>query len=154
MTFLESLEQLPLSQWVSESPSKFAYPTVLWLHVMGMAIVVGISALISLRILGVSTKIPLKPLESLYPLMWFGFGINALTGTSLLLASATERLVDGTFYIKMLFIFIGVVLLQRTRTHVFRASLIDPDSTAKILAAASLFCWLGAVTAGRMIAYL
>jgi len=35
--FLETLENLGFSTWVRESPSKLAYPTILWLHVMGMA---------------------------------------------------------------------------------------------------------------------
>ena len=43
MGFLETLEQLSISTWVRESPSIFAYATILWLHVMGMAVVAGIS---------------------------------------------------------------------------------------------------------------
>ena len=156
MPFLESLEQLSLSAWVHESPSLFAYPTVLLLHVMGMAIVVGISAAISLRLLGAAPKIAVQPLERLYPLMWWGFGVNAVTGTALLLASASTRLIDPTFYVKMVFIFAGVAVLQRTRNKVFRN--LGPDGTlpesAKALAWAGLICWLGAVTAGRLLAYI
>jgi hypothetical protein len=154
--FLESLENLSLSQWVSSSPSKLAYPTILWLHVMGMGVVAGISAMMSLRLLGVSPKTPLKPMEQLYPLIWWGFWINAATGTALLLASASKRLVDPAFYIKMVFIFAGVALLRRTRNKVFRS--LGPDGavpeSAKALAWASLICWLGAITAGRLLAYI
>jgi len=153
---LETIENLGLSTWVRESPSKLAYPTVLWLHVMGMGVVAGISAIISLRLLGVSPKTPIQPLERLYPLMWVGFWINAATGTALLLASASKRLVDPTFYIKMVFIFAGVAVLQLTRKKVFRRLGPDgmPPDSAKALAWASLFCWLGAVTAGRLLAYI
>ena len=156
MISFETLENLGLSTWVRESPSKLAYPTVLWLHVMGMGVVAGISAIISLRLLGVSPKTPVQPLERLYPLMWVGFWINAATGTALLLASASKRLVDPTFYVKMIFIFAGVAVLQLTRNKVFRRlgpEGMPPDS-AKALAWASLFCWLGAVTAGRLLAYI
>src|SRR5581483_4073375 len=73
MNFLESIEQLGFSTWVRESPSKFAYPTILWLHVMGMGVVAGTSGIISLRLLGISPKTPLQELDRLYPLMWFGF---------------------------------------------------------------------------------
>ena len=156
MISLETLENLGLSTWVRESPSKLAYPTVLWLHVMGMGVVAGISAIISLRLLGVSPKTPIRPLERLYPLMWVGFWINAATGTALLLASASKRLVDPTFYVKMVFIFAGVAVLQLTRNKVFRRLGPDgmPPDSAKALAWASLFCWLGAVTAGRLLAYI
>ncbi|HLH44606.1 MAG TPA: hypothetical protein VKV74_16570 [Bryobacteraceae bacterium] len=156
MSFLDTLEQLGISTWVSESKSILAYPTVLWLHVMGMGVVAGVSSLISLRLLGISPKTPLQPLERLYPLMWAGFWVNAVTGTALLLASASKRLVDPTFYIKMVFIFAGVAVLQLTRKKVFRKLDADgrlPDS-ARALAWAALICWLGAVTAGRLLAYI
>jgi hypothetical protein len=156
MDFPATLEQLSISTWVRESPSLLAYPTVLWLHVMGMGIVGGISAVISLRLLGVSPKTPVGPLERLYPLMWLGFWVNAVTGTALLLASASARLVDPTFYIKMIFIFAGVAVLQLTRNKVFRR--LGPDGalpeSARALAWAGLICWLGAVTAGRLLAYI
>ena len=154
--FLASLENLSFSTWVRESPSILAYATILWLHVMGMAVVAGISGVISLRLLGVSPKTPVQPLEQLYPLMWWGFGLNAVTGTALLLASASTRLIDPLFYIKMIFIFAGVAVLQRTRNKVFRN--LGPNGalpeSAKALAWAGLICWLGAVTAGRLLAYL
>jgi hypothetical protein len=154
--FLETLENLGFSTWVRESPSKLAYPTILWLHVMGMGVVAGIAGVISLRLLGVSSKMPLRPLERLYPLIWWGFGVNAITGTALLLASATKRLVDPAFYVKMIFILAGVAVLQLTRNRVFRS--LGPDDAlpenAKALAWAGLICWLGAVTAGRLLAYI
>ena len=156
MNFLDTIEQLGFSTWVSESKSLLAYPSILWLHVMGMGVVVGISSMIGLRLLGIAPKIPLQPLERLYPLMWCGFWVNAVTGTALLLASAAARLVDPTFYIKMIFIFAGVTVLQQTRKKVFRnlgPNGALPEGTTT-LAWAGLICWLGAVTAGRLLAYL
>ena len=156
MISLDTIENLGLSTWVRESPSKLAYPTVLWLHVMGMGVVAGLGAVISLRLLGVSPKTPVQPLERLYPLVWVGFWVNAVTGTALLMASATKRAVDPTFYIKMVFIFVGVAVLQLTRKKVFRR--LGPNGAlpenAKALAWAALICWLGAITAGRLLAYI
>lgn len=156
MSFLETIENLGISTWVRESPSKFAYPTVLLLHVIGMGIVVGLSAIIFLRLLGISPKIPLKPLEKMYPVIWWGFWINAITGTGLLMASATKRMVDPVFYAKMVFIFAGLWLLQRTRKKVFGHLDADgePKESARGLAWASLACWLAAITAGRLLAYI
>jgi hypothetical protein len=154
--FRDSIEQLGFSTWVRESPSIWAYPTILWLHVMGMGVVAGISAVISLRLLGIAPKTAVQPLERLYPLIWFGFWVNAITGTALLMASAGARLVDPTFYIKMVFIFAGVAVLQITRKKVFRG--LGPGGalpeSARGLAWAALICWLGAVTAGRLLAYI
>jgi hypothetical protein len=123
---------------------------------MGMGVVAGISAVISLRLLGIAPKTAVQPLERLYPLIWFGFWVNAVTGTALLMASAAARLVDPTFYIKMIFIFAGIAVLQLTRKKVFRS--LGPDGSlpesARGLAWAALICWLGAVTAGRLLAYI
>lgn len=156
MNFLDTIENLALSTWVRESPSKLAYPTVLLLHVIGMGVVAGLAGVISLRLLGISSKIPVRPLERLYPVIWWGFWVNAVTGTALLMASATKRGVDPVFYIKMVFIFAGVAILQRTRKTVFGS--LGPEEklpvNAKGLAWASLICWLGAITAGRLLAYL
>ncbi len=41
MSFLDTIEQFSFSTWVSESKSLLAYPSILWLHVMGMGVVVG-----------------------------------------------------------------------------------------------------------------
>ena len=156
MNFLDTIENLGFSTWVRESPSKLAYPTILWLHVMGMGVVAGIGSMISLRLLGVSPKTPVQPLERLYPLIWFGFGVNAVTGTALWMASASKRGVDPVFYIKMVFIFAGVAVLQMTRNKVFRR--IGPDGmlpeNARGLAWAALICWFAAITAGRLLAYI
>lgn len=156
MNFLDTIENLGLSTWVRESPSKLAYPTVLLLHVIGMGVVAGLSAITSLRLLGISPKTPIQPLERLYPVIWWGFWVNAITGTALLMASATKRGVDPVFYIKMVFIFAGVYLLTRTRKQVFHNLGPDgsPPASAKSLAWWSLICWLGAITAGRLLAYL
>jgi len=154
--FLATIEALGFSTWVRESPSIWAYPTILWLHVIGMGVVGGLSAVISLRLLGFSPKTDVQPLERLYPLIWWGFWLNAATGTALLMASAATRLIDPTFYIKMLFIFAGIGVLRLTRTKVFRS--LGPGGalpeSAKGLAWAGLVCWLGAVTAGRLLAYI
>jgi hypothetical protein len=156
MTILDTIENLGFSTWVSESKSLLAYPTILWLHVMGMGVVVGFASLISMRILGIARKLPLQALEGLFPWIWFGFWLNAATGTALLMASATKRVPDPTFWIKMVFVFVGLVVLQRTRKTVFAN--LGPEGklppNAKPLAWAALVCWLGALTAGRLLAYI
>ena len=98
-----------------------------------------------------------KPLDRLYPLMWAGFWINAITGGVLTLADASTKLINPVFYIKMLFVFGGVALLVVIRRRIFATPNADEAVTsghAKGLAWASLLCWFGAITAGRLLAYL
>ena len=157
MHFLNSLEQMPFSIWVRESSSIWAFPTFLVVHTIGMSIVAGLSAMMSLVILGCWPKMPIKPLERLFPLIWIGFWINAATGVVLLVADATTKATNWDFYVKMAFVFAGVWLLTRTRKRIFASPLLDRGSLpsgAKGLAWASLVCWFGAITAGRLLAYL
>jgi hypothetical protein len=157
MDFLKALEQSSFSQWVVGSSSVFAFPTVLLFHTIGMGIVVGINAGIDLRILGLAPAMPLAPLERFFPLLWIGFWVNAATGVILLIADATTKLANPDFYVKMIFIALALINLRVLRKRVFRDPLIDKKpltSDVKILAVTSMFCWLGAITAGRLLAYI
>jgi hypothetical protein len=157
MDFLLRIEQSGLASWVRESPSVWAFPTVLLLHTMGMGLVVGVNAGIDLRILGFAPALPLAPLEKFFPILWVGFWVNAVTGTILVAQDATTKLTNPDFYVKMLFIVLALVNLRMLRTRVFRDPFVDkkPLSTdVKILALTSMIFWLGAITAGRLLAYV
>jgi hypothetical protein len=153
----EWLEQTQFSQWVLSSPSIWAYPTILYMHSVGMIIVAGICAAIDIRLLGVAPHIPVKPLERLYPLMWLGFAISAVTGVTLTVADASTKLYNPDFWIKMVFIFLAIWLLQAMRKKVFADPQLDKGplpGSARRMAWASLFCWFASITAGRLLAYL
>ena len=157
MDFLRFLEQSSFSQWVIGSSSVFAFPTVLLLHTIGMGIVVGINAGIGLRILGLAPALPLAPMDRFFPLLWIGFWVNAITGVILLIADATTKVTNPDFYIKMIFIALAVVIMQAIRKRVLRDPFVDKkpvSSDVKVLAVTSLLCWLGAITAGRLLAYI
>ncbi len=157
MDFLTRLENLRFCVWLHESSSIWAFPMFLFMHTLGMSMIAGVSAVIDIALLGFWPKMPIRPLEQLYPLMWGGFWINAVTGTVLTIADASTRLINPVFYIKMTFVFGGVALLVVIRRNVFRNPELDLaplSARAKGLAWASLACWLGAITAGRLLAYL
>ncbi|HEY7335715.1 MAG TPA: hypothetical protein VH639_12585 [Bryobacteraceae bacterium] len=157
MEFLSRIEHLRFSEWVLSSPSIWAYATILTTHTIGMMIVAGVAGVIDLRLLGVSPKMAIRPLDRLFPLAWFGFWINAITGTILLMADATTKLTNPDFYVKMVFVFAGVALLVVMRKKIFKNPKLDETplpGNAKALAWLSLICWTGAITAGRLLAYL
>ena len=157
MDFLLKVEQSGFCQWVRQSESLFAFSGVLLLHTIGMAFVVGINACIDLRILGFAPALRLAPMEKFFPTLWFGFWVNAITGTILLAVDARAKLGNPDFYVKMVFIALAIINLRMLKTHVFRDPSIDKvplSSKAKILALTSLIFWLGAITAGRLLAYV
>ena len=155
--FLSSLENSGLGNWVRDAPTIWAFPTILFLHTFGMAIVAGGSAMLSLMVLGFWPAAPIKPFERMFPWLWVAFGINAVTGTLMLVADATAKLTSLDFYIKMALVFGGMILLIRMRRRIFEDPQVDqaPHSGgARVLAWASLACWFGAITAGRLLAYV
>jgi len=157
MDFLHWLENTGFSTWVRESPRIWAFPVILLIHTIGMALCVGVSAGIDLRILGFAPGLKLAPFEKYFPILWLGFWMNAITGTILVMQDASNKLTNVDFYIKMVFIALALVNLRMIRKRVFQDPQLDRGpfpSGAKVLAVLSLFFWLGAITAGRLLAYV
>jgi hypothetical protein len=119
MEILTAIHDTGFATWVRESPSLFAFTGILFLHAVGLAFAVGVSAAIDLRILGVAPNLPLAPMEKLFPVIWVGFWINVLSGVPLLMANAEQDLINLTFYAKMLFIALAVVSVRMVRHQVF-----------------------------------
>lgn len=153
----EAIENSAYAVWVRESPSIFAYTTVLSLHAIGLAIIVGIHTLIALRLLGFVKEIPLQPLRKLFPWMYLGFTINLFSGTSLLMANLSNDLGNWLFIAKLVFILFAMINLELTKIHVFdRPNPPAADGLPKnsrVYATAALVLWSLAMVAGRFTAY-
>jgi len=157
MGLLTQLENSGFSTWVRESNSLLAYPLILFLHTLGMGLLAGTSGLVALRILGLAPEIPMDSMERLTPIMWGGFWLNTITGITLFCPDATIKAISPVFYTKMVFVALAMVLTVSIKKNVFRDPLVDKRPTpmnSKALALASLICWLGAITAGRLLAYV
>src|SRR5689334_21508412 len=126
MDFLAAIEHSPFSTWVRESGSLWAYPGILFMHTVGLACVVGVNAAVDLRILGVARRVSLAPMEKLFPIMWLGFLINAVSGTVLLAADATTKLANPVFGVKIGFIALALVNIWLLKRYVFRPLTIEP----------------------------
>ena len=110
MSFFQRLQNSAFTDWFLGSSSIWAYPTVLTLHTVGMAILVGASFVINLRVLQVSGLIPLHRLQPLYRFIWIGFTINLVSGLILFVTEAADRVVDPVFYVKMASIAVALAL--------------------------------------------
>ena len=150
------VEQSPLSTWLTASPSMFAFPGVLVLHAVGMAFLVGGNIALDLRILGFAGRIPIPSMERFFPVMWFGFCVNAISGIMLLIAYPTKALTNIVFYLKLTLILLAMVDMRWLQVRVLRNPDLEKDSVsgkARILAGVSIALWLAAVTSGRLLAY-
>jgi len=154
--FLQTIEDTGFSTWLRESESPFAFYFILLFHTFGLALLVGANFIVDLRLLGIARAIPLAPLRQLFRIMWIGFTMNALTGMLLVIAYPTKSLTNVDFYVKLAIIGFAVWVMQRLQTQVFEApGLSETEMMARgaALAKWSLFLWLAAISAGRLLAY-
>ncbi|NOT43238.1 MAG: hypothetical protein HOP14_01385 [Acidobacteria bacterium] len=157
MSMLELLEASAFASWVRESDSVWAYPTVLFLHTLGLAFLVGLNTAVDLRLLGVARSWPLASVVRFMPVMWAGFWINALSGAVLLAADATTKTMMPVFWVKLAFVAVGMMHMAWLKPAVIRVAVSAGDRLpphARLVAAGSLLAWTGATVAGRLMAYL
>jgi len=70
---------------------------------------------------------------------------------------ATNKLRNPDFFVKMVFIALALVVLRMIKNRVFKDPQLDRvplGSNVKVLAILSLFFWVGAITCGRLLAYV
>lgn len=153
---LAALEASEFSTWLRESPSIWAYPTILTLHTVGLGVLVGANWMVDLRVLGFARAIPVSVLSRAFPMMWAGFWLNALTGALLFAGDPTTKGTTAVFMWKLVIVAIGVVLMIALKRKLYGRE-IDAGSASpgvQALAATSLVLWIAAIAAGRWMAYV
>ena len=158
--FLLRLQESDFGVWVSSAPTLLAYPTILMLHTVGLAMVVGPAAVLDLRLLGFGARMPISALRGVFRMMWLGFAINASTGIALFISEADDKGMKWIFWVKMIAIVLALIVTSRLKKTVYGESRNTPKSAdlvppqAKSLAVASLAFWFAAIAAGRLMAYI
>jgi hypothetical protein len=151
------LESTALATWTRQSPSIWAYPTILTLHTVGLGIVVGANAVIDFRLLGFAPRIGLPSLTPLFRMILWAFLLNAATGVVLFMSDATTKSQQPVFYIKLTLIALALWNTNLVRLGIRRDGPVGAPLNSpryRRLAIASLVLWAGAITAGRLMAYL
>jgi hypothetical protein len=138
----------------------WTYAIVNLTHIFGIAALFGAIFLLDLRLLGAWRQIPLASLSRpAVTVAGIGFAVAAVTGAGLLATKATEYVGNPFLYIKLPIIALGLinVLLihysKSWRAHRTRALTRVEERRLAGFGAASLVCWVAAISAGRMIAY-
>jgi hypothetical protein len=157
MNVFASLEASGVSTWLRTSQSLWAFPFVLALHTVGLGLIVGSTVVVDLRILGGAARVPLKPFERFFSIMWLGLALNAASGLLLFAKEATTVGISLVFWTKITLIALSIWVLTRIRRKVFDDPLVDQrpvPSDVRALALLSILLWVGAITAGRLMAYV
>jgi hypothetical protein len=150
------LESTGLSTWVRESGSLWAYPMILTTHTLGMSVLVGASAVVDLRLLGVAPQVPLAPLASVFRILWTGAALSLWSGLLLFAADASTKGATTVFFVKLACIAAAVLVARRMQRALSGLATASGDvaPSLAVLAVTSLVLWAGAITAGRFMAYL
>ena len=140
-------------------------------HFIGLALLVGIVGMFDLRVLGMAKGLPLAPFGPLLRVAAFGFVLCVITGLGFVLGLGANLIgyppdvapayvvlmTDLWLQLKLLFIFLaGLNVLAYYLLGVAReVEALGPGDDAplraKVVAAVSLFLWVGVVWFGRLI---
>lgn len=150
-----SLQESALGHVMRSSPA--LYPAVEILHILGFVVLVGSILALDLRVLGWGRAIAILPMaQLLLPLSRVGFLLAISMGFLLFSADAGHVVRNPAFQAKLLLIAAALVNIVIAHVGPWRRVALWQDEApggAKAAALASLLLWLGAVCAGRLIAY-
>ncbi len=156
MNFLAWIEASGYADWIRVSA--WGYPTMITLHAFGLAVMVGLSVVLSLRVLGFFKAIPYTSLDRLLKVAWIGFIVNTISGSSLFAAQATTYVHNVQFLLKMSLVFLGAIFVAWLQAIVKDAGSWNIETgapgLARFVASAAIVAWFGATVTGRLIAYL
>jgi hypothetical protein len=143
--------------WVRES--LWGWPISLTFHAFGNAAVIGLIFIISLRLFGLFRTIPYTSLNRLFPVIWLGVLVQAMSGFSLWMSKPDRYITDGMFLAKFSFVIVGIVVtlyfqnIIRREAAAWEAKGTVSSRGVKFAAAAALV-WAAVLTTGRLTAYL
>lgn len=156
--WVRAVHDWPLSIAVRES--EWLFPILQTFHIFGLVVLVGVIAILDLRLLGLALPAqPPGPLARwLLPLSRWGFVVVVASG-ALLLAAQSGSLYHNDF-LRIKLLLLGAALLNIVLFHagVFRrvdewTGEVPVPRSAAAFAGASLFFWVGVLVTGRYIAY-
>src|SRR5262245_8541815 len=158
---------LPFCQWLAETrwsialhESLWVYPIVESTHVWSLAIFVGLTVLLDLRLLGLTMRtVPAsEAVRRLVPWMIAGFASMVVTGLLLFYAIPVRTYQSVFFRLKLILLALAGINAFLFHTGIGRrVAEWDrdpvPPRRARLAGALSLTLWVSVVFAGRLIAY-
>jgi hypothetical protein len=138
----------------------WTYGLVNLVHILGVSSLFGSILVLDLRLLGLWRRVALPAIsQPAVPVATLGFGVAVISGICMLATKATDYVGNPFLYIKFPAIFLSllnVILLSSSsawKEHKIRELSRREQSRLAVFAGVSLFCWVTAIAAGRMIAY-
>jgi len=143
-----------VGNYVRDTP--WPWVTAETLHFVGLSILIGVLALINLRLLGFMKNFSPTLLMRLLPWGMVGYAINAMTGMLFFAASPQQYYDNPAFFWKLIFLMLGGAnIVYFTFDHGWQVEAgREVPSLSKILAVSSLFLWIGVMYWGSMLPFI
>ena len=154
----ESIEYSQLGITIAEST--WMFPTLETIHVIALTTVLGMIAIVDLRLVGVSSRAlaVTKLSKDTLPWVWGAFILAAITGSLLFISKATSYVVNPYFLWKLVMLSLAGMNMMYFHFFTYRTVEhwdLDPSVPigAKVAGALSLVFWLAVVFFGRAIGF-
>lgn len=155
----QTVELSPVGVAIAES--RYAFAVIEGVHLIGLAVAVGLLFIVDLRLLGVVLRgVPVsKVLRQLRPWIIAGFAVIFITGVLLFWSSAARLVLSPAFPIKLFLILLAGLNalyfeLVIGRSEAVRQRPWSLPLNARIAGLASLSLWSLVIVFGRLIPYL
>jgi len=152
-------EQLRVMKWATPfMTSKWGWPFCETVHFLGLSLLIGTIGMFDLRLLGMGKRVPIRALHRLVPWGVAGYVIALITGIMFLATEPDQYIFNSAFHWKVLFMATAGVNMATFYLAVFRRVRTlgpgqDAEIAAKVIAALSLFLWIGVIVFGRMLTF-
>ena len=135
----------------------WAWPLNETIHFIGLSLVLGVVLVVNLRILGVMKNVSFAALHRLLPWGILGFAVNLITGILFFITIPEQYTQNVALHWK-------VVLMLIAAANVLYFTLFeeawalgpgdDAPPTARVIAASTIFLWIGVIYFGRMMPFI
>ena len=136
------------------------YPAVEIIHIWGFVVLVGSIAMLDLRLLGLSRRIPVTQLSRhLLPWTLGALLLIVPTGLMMFIAHADDFISNRAFVLKLTLISAAAINAAAFHLGPYGSvgqwdSGVATPPAAKLHAVLSLIIWMGVIACGRLLAYL
>lgn len=138
--------------------TQWGWPTAEIIHFFGICLLIGTVGMFDLRMMGVARGVSMKALHALVPFGIAGYALCVITGFMFIVTAPNQYLYNPAIQTKLTLMAIagvnlGVFYLTTSRAVSSLGEFDLPPIRARVIGFISLACWLGVITAGRLVTF-
>jgi hypothetical protein len=136
----------------------WAWPLAEIIHFFGLCLLIATVGMFDLRMMGVARGVSMQALHRLVPFGISGYAMCAITGFLFVVTAPGQYLYNPAIQTKLaLMVLAGVNMAVFYLTTARAVSALGSDDLpplrARLIGFVSLACWLGVITAGRVVTF-